>query len=123
MRVFGRDTSARINTCVMDIYEASVGKPYVRMSEERGRALENLRSFMFERVYEHANTLIQESAERMLRALFGYFSERPGELPALYARTAESDLPRAVCDYLSSMTDRYAINVFKKLFVPREGSV
>ena len=123
VRIFGRDTSARINTCVLDIYETSVGKPYVRMSEEKGKALEDLRTFMFERVYEHANTLIQASAERMLRALFAYFSERPEQLPVLYRETAQSDIPRAVCDYLSSMTDRYAINVFKKLFVPREGSV
>ena len=73
--------------------------------------------------YEHANRLIQESAERLLRSLFGYFSERPEELPALYRETAETDIPQAVCDYLSSMTDRYAIGVFNRLFVPREGSV
>ena len=123
VRIFGRDTSARINTCVMDIYETSVGKPYVRMSEEKAKALDDLRSFMFEHVYEHANRLIQESAERLLRSLFGYFSERPEELPALYRETAETDIPQAVCDYLSSMTDRYAIGVFNRLFVPREGSV
>ena len=62
-------------------------------------------------------------AKRMLRALYGYFSEHPQALPALYRETAERDIPRAVCDYLSSMSDRYAINVFKQLFVPREGSV
>ncbi len=123
VRIFGRDTSARINTCVMDIYTASVGKPYVRMSPEKAKALDDLRSFMFEHVYEHANRLIQESAERLLRALFGYFSERPEELPELYRRTAQSSVPQAICDYLSSMTDRYAIGLFKKLFVPREGSV
>ena len=123
VKVFGRDTSARINTAILDIYETSKDKPYVRMSEEKGRALDNLRSFMFEHVYEHANRLIQESAERMLRALYGYFYERPEELPDLYRRTAETDAVRAVCDYLSSMSDRYAVNVFKKLFVPREGSV
>ena len=123
VRIFGRDTSARINTCVMDIYEASAGTPYVRMSEEKAKALDDLRTFMFEHVYEHANRLIQESAERMLQALFGYFSERPEQLPALYLKTAEEDVPRAVCDYLSSMTDRYAIGVFKQLFVPKEGSV
>ncbi len=123
VRVFGRDTSARINTCVMDIYETSAGKPFVKMSEEKERALENLRSFMFEHVYEHANRLIQESAERMLRALYRYFEERPEELPALYRETASENVPQAICDYLSSMTDRYAIGLFKKLFVPREGSV
>ncbi len=123
VRVFGRDTSARINTCVMDIYETSAGKPFVKMSEEKERALENLRNFMFEHVYEHANRLIQESAERMLRALYRYFEERPEELPALYRETASENVPQAICDYLSSMTDRYAIGLFKKLFVPREGSV
>ena len=123
VEVFGRDTSARINTAITDIYEESEGKPYVRMSEARQTALDELRAFMFEHVYEHANKLIQENAERMLEALYNYFYARPEQLPALYLPTAETDVSRAVCDYLSSMTDRYAINVFLKLFVPREGSV
>ena len=53
-------------TAVLDIYEESYGKPYVRMSEEKQAALDELRAFMFEHVYERANKLIQESAERML---------------------------------------------------------
>ncbi len=120
---FGQHTSERINTAVMDICRESEGQPYVRMSAAKDKALGELRSFMFEHVYERANKLIQESAERMLRALYTYFMDRPEELPVLYLRTAETDRPRAVCDYLSSMTDRYAINLFKCLFVPREGSV
>ena len=123
-RIFGYDTSARINTAVLDIYEESYGKPYVRMSEEKQAALGGLRSFMFEHVYERANKLIQESAERMLTALYEYFVSHPGEMPAVYVTLSERDgTERAVCDYLSSMTDRFAINTFKRLFVPREGSV
>lgn len=122
--VFGRDTSARINTAILDIYAESNGKPYVRMSEEKQQALDELRSFMFEHVYERANKLIQESAERMLRSLYGYYLNKPEELPAVYQETVQQgDVPRAVCDYISSMTDKYAISVFKRLFVPREGSV
>lgn len=122
--VFGRDTSARINTAILDIYAESNGKPYVRMSPEKQQALDELRSFMFEHVYERANKLIQESAERMLRALYGYYLTKPEELPAVYQETVQKgDVPRAVCDYISSMTDKYAISVFKRLFVPREGSV
>ena len=120
---FGSHTSQRINTAITDICRESEGQPYVRMSEEKDKALAELRSFMFEHVYERANKVIQESAERMLRALYTYFMGRPEELPALYLETANTDLPRAVCDYLSSMTDRYAIELFKSLFVPREGSV
>ena len=95
----------------------------MRMSEEKKEALDELRTFMFDKVYSNVNLLIQESAERMLRALYTYFLERCEELPAVYRETAEEDVPRAVCDYLSSMTDRYAVNVFKRLYVPREGSV
>lgn len=120
---FGVHTSERINTAITDICHESEGKPYVRMSEEREKALAELRSFMFENVYERANKLIQESAERMLKALYTYFMEHPAALPVLYRGTAETDLPRAVCDYLSSMTDRYAIDFFQRLFVPKEGSV
>ena len=123
VKIFGRDTSERINTAILDIYEESRGKPYVRMSKERGEALDLLRKFMFEHVYEHANKLIQESAERMLSTLYTYFTSRPEELPSLYLQTAQTDVPRAVCDYLSSMTDKYAVSVFKQLFVPREGRV
>ena len=60
----------------------------------------------------------------MLCELYTYFTDRPEELPALYRATLESEgRDRAVCDYLSSMTDKYAVSVFKRLFVPREGSV
>ena len=125
IRIFGCDTSERINTAILDIYAESAGKPYVRMSAEKGQALDALRTFMFENVYERANKLIQESAERMLGELYTYFTKRPQELPQVYQGLLESGdgIDRVVCDYLSSMTDKYAINVFKGLYVPREGSV
>ena len=123
VKVFGEKTSVRINTAISDIISVSEGQPFVKMSEEKAEALELLRSFMFEHVYERANKVIQESAERMLTALFGYFMNRPEELPAVYLKIAQDDVPRAVCDYLSSMTDNYILGIFKRLFVPREGSV
>lgn len=124
IKVFGKDTSARINSAILDIYAESNGKPYVRMSAEKQEALDTLRTFMFEHVYERANKLIQESAERMLGELYCYFTARPEDLPAVYRNLlGEDGIDRVVCDYLSSMTDKYAIGVFKRLYVPREGSV
>ena len=120
VEVFGLDTSERINTAISDIYHTSAGQAFVRMSPERTIALDALRSFMFEHVYEQANKLIQDSAERMLTALYDYFTKRPEEMPEVYFAIAKTDVPRAVCDYISSMTDRYAIGVFQRLFVPRE---
>ncbi len=122
--LLGNRTSERINSVITDILRESSGKPYVRTSEEMGAALRELRTFMFVNVYEQANKLIQESAERMLGALYTYFEDRPNELPPRYLPILATDgIPRAVCDYLSSMTDRYAVDLFKKLFVPREGFV
>ncbi len=122
--LLGNRTSERIDSVISDICRVSEGKPFVKTSEEMGAALKELRDFMFVHVYEEANKLIQESAERMLGALYTYFAGKPEELPPLYHAVAEEDgVPRAVCDYISSMSDRYAIGLFKTLFVPREGAV
>ncbi len=122
IRVFGNDTSERINTAIEDIYRVSRGQAFVKMSEEKQEALDELRSFMFERVYERVNQRIQKSAERMLCELYGYFHENPSLMPSLYRAIAEKEgTDRAVCDYLSSMTDKYAISQFQELYVPKEG--
>lgn len=120
VKVFGRDTSKRINAAVSDIVAVSEGKPFVRMSTEKEEALQELRTFMFEHVYERANKLIQDNAKRMLETLYAYFTAHPEELPSPYDK---ADAPRAACDYLSSMTDHYAITLFRSLFEPREGAV
>ena len=120
VKVFGRDTSKRINTAISDIIKVSENQPFVKMSDEKSEALQELRAFMFKRVYERANELIQGSAERMIKTLFGYFMEHPDEVPSPYDK---ADVGRAVTDYLSSMTDHYAIGLFRKLFEPREGVV
>ena len=122
IKVFGSTTSVRINTAITDICRESMDKPFVRMSEEKAQALDTLRAFMFERVYYRTNKLIQESAERMLGELYEYFMKRPEELPPVYRTSLEEEgVERAVSDYLSSMTDKYAIGLFLRLFVPREG--
>ena len=77
------------------------------------------REFMFERVYELANKSIQERSERMLTQMFEYFTKHVDKLPKSYLRLLDRDgEERVVCDYLSGMTDRYAIGVFESLFIP-----
>jgi len=121
--VIGSTPSDRFDHFIHDIVNNSMGKNDIVMSEATGVAMKQMRDFMFEHVYEQANKLIQDSAERMLTALYDYFIKRPEEMPEVYFAIAKTDVPRAVCDYISSMTDRYAIGVFQRLFVPREGSV
>ena len=121
IRVLGVTTSKRINRTVESIYNASEGKNYVRMEDEVSKALNELRSFMFDNVYliESAKKE-EETALRMLSALFDYFLKNPEKLPERFLRLSERfDLETVVCDYLSSMTDRYAVYVFENIFIPK----
>ena len=124
VNVLGDQTKTRINTAITDIFETSKDKPYVRMSQEVMDATNQLRRFMFERVYDLNNKTIQDRAARMLTQMFTYFMAHEAELPRPYAQLLEKDgKERVVCDYLSGMTDRYAISVFENLFIPTTFSV
>ncbi|MBE7085202.1 MAG: deoxyguanosinetriphosphate triphosphohydrolase [Clostridiales bacterium] len=117
--LLGNATKTRINTAISDIYATSYNQPFVRMSDKMMSAINELRAFMFERVYELANKSIQERSERMLTQMFAYFMGHVEKLPQSYLRLLERDgKERVICDYLSGMTDRYAISVFENLFIP-----
>ncbi len=117
--ILGKGTSERIHTAIADIYQSSYGKPKISMSEDVEKAIKILRAFMFERVYNLSNRAILERAERMLTELFGYFMNHTDKLPAPYAALLDEwGTERAVCDYISGMTDQYAITVFESVFIP-----
>ena len=122
--VLGHATRERINTAITDIYTQSLGQPFVRMSEKVAAATKELRGFMFEKVYALTNKSMQERAERMLTEMFEYFKTHTERLPAQYVRLSEiSSKEQIICDYLSGMTDRYAIDVFEDLFIPETFSL
>lgn len=124
VRVLGNASKNRIHTAISDIYENSLGQPHVRMSDEVMAATNELRQFMFRNVYDYTNKAIQERAERMLTQLFEYFMKHAEKLPQPYLSLLErDDKERVVCDYLSGMTDRYAISVFEGLFIPETFAV
>jgi dGTPase len=80
-----------------------------------------LRSFLYEHVYRNPIAKSQENKSRaLLVRLFEYYSQNPDRLPPLYRRSIESEgVGRCVCDFLSGMTDRYAIETYNQLYVPR----
>ena len=89
------------------------------MSDDVAKATSELRAFMFERVYNLTNKSMQDRAERLLTMMFEYFLNHVDELPAPYKRLLdEYDKETVVCDYISGMTDKYAISVFEKIFIP-----
>jgi len=120
-RVLGNTSRERINTAVSSAYKNSVDKPFVELGSEVAQASDELRKFMFERVYftEFARGE-EEKAERMITALYDYFIRNFEQLPPTYVGLNDDySKEQIVCDYISSMTDRYAVYVFNKIFVPR----
>ena len=118
--VLGSTTRDRINTMITSIYENSVGKDSVAMGEKEAHALENLRAFMFEKVYITPLSMKEEErAKRMLSSMYDYFWNNRERLPAFYLSLAEQwPLEQVLCDYLSSMTDKFAVAVFNNIFIP-----
>jgi dGTPase len=116
--VLGSTTSERLTTLVDDIVAASAEGERIAQSPEVGEAFLRLRRFMFRRVYLAAPA--SEEAERargVVQALFTRFHERPELLPP----APETDLVARVTDFISGMTDRYALRLYRDAFVPREG--
>jgi dGTPase len=111
--VLGPTGSKRIDTLVHDLVEHS-GED-IAQSDEIGRAMYSLRSFMFEHVYLGPRARAEHrKIERVLQGLFEYYCEHLDELPP-------SDAPEAdrVIDYLAGMTDRFAIRAWTDRFVPQ----
>lgn len=117
----GSSSRERINTAITSIYNCSYGKNTVEMDKQIEEASENLREFMFERVYQSGSARgEEEKAERMLSTLFSYFMQNPKALSSTYVTLLDKyPIEQVVCDYLSSMTDRYALYKFNCIFVPK----
>ena len=90
------------------------------MTAEVGEAMNELRSFLFDAVYRNPVAKGEEvKARSMLAELFDYFVLHPHEMPEFYYKNTEFEsVGRCVCDYISGMTDRYAIDIYKKMFIP-----
>ena len=119
--VLGSTSRERINTAITSVWRNSADKPFVAMEEKVRAASDALRRFMFSRVYRTSYAMGEEDkAERMLSEMYFYFTKHPSEMPPVYERIADGEgVDRAVCDYISSMTDRYAVYTFNKIFVPQ----
>ncbi|MBQ8356737.1 MAG: deoxyguanosinetriphosphate triphosphohydrolase [Clostridia bacterium] len=118
--ILGEQHGERINTMVSSIVRASTDRPEIRMEPDIQEATDALRDFLFARVYRDSVAKVEEvKAKEMLAQLFTYFADHPEKLPIDYLETiSKESVERAVCDYLSGMTDRYAIELYRDLFIP-----
>lgn len=120
--VIGYTTGERLDHFIHDIVTTSFETNDIRMSEPVAEAMQKLRSFMFERVYQNPDAKSEESkAEMLVETLYTHYLKHLEELPADMRRMAENGEPpeKIVCDYISAMTDRFAIAVYEELYIPK----
>lgn len=124
-RVLGFSLSQRINTLVLDAIQTSAEQESIRQSAEVGQAMQALKEFMFSHVYTNPMAKGEEGkAQEMLRRLFEFYCTNPDALPADFQEIrAEEGVERAVCDYIAGMTDPFAVEQFKTLFIPTSWTV
>src|SRR5262245_16593314 len=129
LAVLGATHSDRVACMVGDMVAASKleEKRQIRMSDEVLDALIALRDFLYDAVYERPDIRGEfEKAQRIITELWGYFNAHPDEFRAKHwpKGVPESDgLPRAVADFITGMTDRYALRVYEEYFMPKRWTV
>ncbi|MBE6584964.1 MAG: deoxyguanosinetriphosphate triphosphohydrolase [Ruminococcaceae bacterium] len=120
--VLGNTHGDRIDTMVSSVIAASDGKAEISMTSEVQAATDRLRAFLFENVYKNPVAKGEEAkAKELVYALFDHFVKHPDKMPPLYVRMVQDGeaVERCVADFISGMTDRYAIETYGELFIPR----
>jgi len=123
LEVLGDSHARRIDTMVKDlIYATLEGSALeLRMHDSTYEALVSLRDFLYERVYEihtvhddfvRAKKVLHELYYRLLEDE-AVFREQIGEIPSGSSRE------QTVCDFIAGMTDRYALHLHERIFMPK----
>lgn len=122
-QVLGSTIKERLNTMIHDIVSNSQGKPDICQSPEVEQAMKNIRKFMFKSVYTNPAAKGEETkAENMIAALYEYYEKHLEVLPLEYQEMVTrggQSVPRVVCDYISGMTDQYAMTKYAEYFIPK----
>ncbi|TFZ40066.1 deoxyguanosinetriphosphate triphosphohydrolase [Soehngenia longivitae] len=123
LSILGETHSKRINTLITDIIENSINQDVITMSEAIRVQMEDLRQFMFENVYFNKKAKKEDDkAEYIVEQVYNYFLTHFDKLPdntkKIYVdiSATKEDI---ICDYIAGMTDRFMLNTFMDLFVPK----
>jgi dGTPase len=109
--LLGKTGSERIDRLVHDLVDTSTEAGDIRQSDEIGDAMLSLRAFMFDRVYLGPQVLPEHRrAREAVEAIFARLVDEPSLLPP-----GDGDLPDRITDYLSGMTDRFALSYAEAL--------
>jgi len=114
LKYFPQNQSDRLGKMISDIIITSMDKPEVAMSEECWAHYKKLREWMFQNVYLDPVTKAEEKkARNIVKSLYEYYTDK------LTQYCDKDEIPQLVCDYISGMSDQYAIRRYIDLFIPK----
>jgi dGTPase len=117
----GKTCGKRLDFLIHDLVSNSYDKNDIQLSAETDAAMKALRDFMFERVYQNPEAKKEEEkAEELLKTLYWHYYQHPDLIPKDMRKLMErgDSKEQVICDYLSTMTDRFAIAQYEAFFVP-----
>lgn len=120
--VIGYTTGERLDHFIHDLVTTSYGKADILMSGPVAKAMQKLRRFMFERVYENKEAKSEEGkAEVLIQTLYSHYKKHFERLPDDYKNLVKKGEPeeKVVCDYIGAMTDRFAIAKYEEIYIPK----
>ena len=121
-QAMGTSHAKRVDTMVKDVvrHSAETGLVKIGYSDEVSALVDEFHRFMFKAVYTNPKAKKEEGKVLgIIQGLFDHFTAHPEEMPEEYRHIAQLDGDvRAVCDYVSGMTDDYAVSVFTRLYIP-----
>lgn len=118
--VLGDTKNKRITTMVTSLIRNSPAD-VVGMDADVLEAYDALHEFMYEAVYLNDYAKREEKkVPHLIESLFGYYVRHPDRLPESMREIAEADgKEQAACDYIAGMTDRFAVDLYSNLFIPK----
>ncbi len=121
VKILGSGHTPRINSMVMSVITASENEPKISMSPEIKEGFDILHTFLFSTVYLGSEAKTEEGkAQWIIERLYDYYNHNPEKMPSEYIALIEKyGTARVVCDYVSSMTDGFAVDNFQKLYIPK----
>ncbi len=120
-KLAGKTNKERLNFFIHDFVHHVLENPQQGFSDEVNKVFNELRDFMFERVYFNKTAKGEEGkAAHIVEELYNYYLKNPELMPEdRYADYQNGEGSIAVRDYIASMSDRYAVTKYESLFVPR----
>ena len=121
--VLGHSKSQRITTMINSILENSQGD--VAAGSQEQEAFLALKAFMYDTVYIDRTAKQEErKVDKVIGELYEYYLSHPEQMSNFYLQLVyQEGRDRAVTDYISGMSDEYAIRTFEQLFVPQKWHV